>query len=129
MGALQAYGASLHQVIGQAFAQYKRHPGLDDLTRLHMSMARSNTLSILASFLPPPARNDGELGYLEIRHRLRWHIVRCLQRRLIADGHATDEMRDDLLGTDLGLSLVFTASARRVLRAGMQLTRMGGGLL
>ncbi|RMP42548.1 hypothetical protein ALQ23_200197 [Pseudomonas syringae pv. antirrhini] len=103
MDASRAYGPSFHQVIGQAFAEYKRQPGIDDLTRLHMSMAGSDTLNILASFSLPLARNEGESEYLEIRHRLRWHIVRHLQRRLIADGHATDEMRDDLLGTDLGL--------------------------
>lgn len=103
MDASRAYGASLRQIIGQAFAQYKREPGIDDLTRLHMSVAGSDTLNILASFSSPPARNEGGSAYLEIRLRLRWHIVRHLQQRLIADGYATDEMRDDLLGTDLGL--------------------------
>jgi hypothetical protein len=103
MDAAWVYRASLHQIIGQAFAQYKREPGIDDLTRLHMSVAGSDTLNIPGSFSPPPARNEGESAYLEIRHRLRWHIVRHLQQRLIADGHATNEKRDDLLGTDLGL--------------------------
>jgi hypothetical protein len=44
-----------------------------------------------------------ENGYVEVRYRLRFHIVRHLQRRLIDDGYATPAMHDDFFATDLGL--------------------------
>lgn len=101
--ASRVYRQSLHQVVGHAVAQYRRCPGLDGLTRLHTSMAGIEGVNALAALSPSATLGKEGEGYVEIRHHLRWHIVRHLQRRLISDGHATDEMRDDLFGTDLGL--------------------------
>lgn len=101
--AAHVYGPSLSEVVGQAMSQHRRRPGLDVLTRLHPSMAGVEGIKALtASSLRVTSCKDGS-GYIEIRHQLRWHIVRHLQRCLISDGHVTDEMRDDLFGTDLGL--------------------------
>ncbi|AVI87160.1 hypothetical protein XJ28_27340 [Pseudomonas syringae pv. tomato] len=102
----QAYGPNLQSLIEQALAEYKRQPGLDDLTRLHASMAGQDGLIALRSALSkrmPEMSGCNRGNYLELRRRLRWHIVWHLQQRLIEDGCATAAMRDDYLGTDLGL--------------------------
>lgn len=44
-----------------------------------------------------------ELGYIEMRSGLRWHLTRRLQQVLIQDQHATDAMRDNYFAADLGL--------------------------
>lgn len=104
--AVHAYGPALQSLIEQVLAKYKRQPGLDDLTRLHVSTAGEEGLIALKYALSQriPEMSGCDCGnYLELRRRLRWHIVRHLQQRLIEDGYATAAMRDDYLGTDLGL--------------------------
>jgi hypothetical protein len=104
--AVNAYGPVLRSLIEQVLAEYKRKPGLDDLTRLHASTAGQDGLIALRYALSermPETSGDDLNDYLELRRRLRWHIVRHLQQRLIEDGCATAAMRDDYLSTDLGL--------------------------
>jgi hypothetical protein len=79
--ALRAYGASLHQVLEQALAQYKRQPGLDELTRLHSSTGGQAGVRALGCALSKEMPNWGDRhrdDYIEIRRRLRWHIARHL---------------------------------------------------
>jgi hypothetical protein len=101
--AAKVYGTSLKEVVGHALTQYKRSPGHDDLTRLHASMAGIVGIDALTPFFPVAAPGGRRTDYVEIRHRLRWYIVRRLQQRLVREGHATEAMRDDLLAIDLGL--------------------------
>lgn len=100
------YRSNLQSVIEQALVEYKRQPGLDDLTRLHASTAGQDGLIALRTALSkrmPEMSGCDRCNYQELRCRLRWHIVRHLQQRMIKDGSATPAMRDDYLSTDLGL--------------------------
>ncbi len=103
--ASKAYGAILPRLLDQAVRQYKRLPGLHDLTRLHVATVGSDILDALRSILANTATTgvSDHDGYITVRFGLRWHIVRHLQHRLIDDGCATSEMRDDFFETDLGL--------------------------
>jgi hypothetical protein len=110
--AARTYRYNLQSVIEQALVEYKRQPGLDDLTRLHASTAGQDGLialrTALSKRMPEMSGCDhgnylNYLNYQELRRRLRWHIVRHLQQRMIKDGSATPAMRDDYLSTDLGL--------------------------
>lgn len=105
MIAAKVYGASFPALLHQAITQYKRAPGLDGLTRLHKATVGSEILDTLKSVLADATivGASSHDGYIEVRHRLRWHVVSYLQRRLLDDGYATPMMRDDLLGTDLWL--------------------------
>ncbi|MEX3774560.1 hypothetical protein [Pseudomonas sp. MYb118] len=105
----RTYRSNLQSVIEQALVEYKRQPGLDDLTRLHASTAGQDGLialrTALSKRMPETSGCDrgNYLNYQELRRRLRWHIVQHLQQRMIKDGSATPAMRDDYLSTDLGL--------------------------
>lgn len=44
---MHAYGPALRSLIEQVLAEYKRKPGLDDLTRLHASTAGQDGLIAL----------------------------------------------------------------------------------
>lgn len=106
--AVKAYGGALDQVVLDAVGNYKRKPGLNRLTQLHLSTAGSAGLQSLVLALTHlgqlQSHAHGRGGnYVEIRNDLRWHIVRHLQRSLIEDGHADSVIRDDYFGTDLGL--------------------------
>lgn len=105
LAASQAYGVNLRSLLGQALAAFKRSPGLDDLTRVFPGTVGYPAFEVLSSLLsegaPESTRAPG--NFIEVRYRLRWHLVRYLQRCLIDDGYATPAIRDDLLGTDLGL--------------------------
>lgn len=106
IAAVDAYGPALRSLIEQALAEYKREPGLDDLTRLHASTAGQDGLAALRYALSKqmPEMCSSDRGtYQELRRRLRWHVVRRLQQCLIKDGRATPAMCDDYLSTNLGL--------------------------
>lgn len=103
--ASQAYGPSLKSTIAQALSRYRRSPGHDDMTRLYSGPIGPEAFEALGLALAQamPNRGPDQIGYLEIRSRLRWHLASHLQRCLINDGYATSAMREDLFGTELGL--------------------------
>ena len=104
--AVDAYGPALGSLIEQALVDYRRQPGLDDLTRLHSSTAGQDGLAALRYALSKrmPEMSSSDYGtYQELRRRLRWHVVRRLQQHLIKDGLATPAMCDDYLSPNLGL--------------------------
>lgn len=105
LAATRAYGINLQSKLGQALSQFKRQPGLDDLTRVYPQALGDHAFQALDSLLSERAPDAGRsLGdFIEVRYRLRWHLVHYLQRCLIDDGYATPAIRDDLFGTDLGL--------------------------
>lgn len=105
LAATQAYGVNLQSKLGQALSKFKRQPGLDDLTRVYPQAVGDRAFQALDSLLsegaPETGRSPGD--FIEVRYRLRWHLVHYLQRCLTDDGYATPAIRDDLFGTDLGL--------------------------
>jgi hypothetical protein len=99
------YGPELESIVALALMQYRRRPGLDDLTRMYQTSMQPSAFQALARALLT-INNPGlclERGYIEIRSGLRWHLKRHLLQVLIQDQHATDAMRDDYFADDLGL--------------------------
>ncbi|WP_150570173.1 hypothetical protein [Pseudomonas fluorescens] len=101
----QVYGDSLSAVLRQALAGYKRTAGLDDLTRLYPSTAGIQALQVLKQELisrwPKGHFGDSE-SCLELRSRLRSHLIHYLLRRLVKDEVDTPILRDALFGGDVG---------------------------
>ncbi|NWF06703.1 hypothetical protein HX810_03315 [Pseudomonas salomonii] len=100
-----AYGDLLCGVLKQALQEFRREPGLDDLTRIYPTSVGRDSFEALASVLGKEeiGRLQNNSCHLEVRYRLRWHIVRYLQQRLINDGYAPAAIIDDFFSTDLGL--------------------------
>lgn len=99
------YGPFLRDELAEALAEYRRRPGFDETARLHVNTAGPG-LAVLADVLSQhaaPGMYSLHREYIEIRSRLHWHIVRSLQRRLVTQGYASSEIRDDFFATDLGL--------------------------
>lgn len=103
--ASHAYGVNLRTLLGQALADFKRSLGLDDLTRVFPGTVGCPAFEALRSLLSEGALEPARaaVDFIEVRYRLRWHLVRYLQKCLIDDGYATPAVRDDFFETDLGL--------------------------
>lgn len=104
--AWQVYGESLSIILSEALVSYKRTAGLDDLTRLYPITAGGEVLEILRQAL---IRRwpDGHFGHsdscVEMRSRLRSHLLQFLLRRLVNDHSGGHVLRDALFGVDLGI--------------------------
>lgn len=101
----QECGASAFvRIVEEAVGSFKRDPGYDPIVRLHASGIGAEGIRVLRNVLK---RRDIYAGpsasYVEIRSRLRVHLRHQLQRHLVESGRATDEMKVDHLGRDLGL--------------------------
>lgn len=96
--------AAFVRLVEEAVSSFKRDPGFHPALRLHASGIGVESIRVLRDVLK---RRDIYAGptadYVEIRSRLRVHLRHQLQRHLMESGQATDEMRDDYLGRDLGL--------------------------
>lgn len=60
---------------------------------------------MLLEVLSNKGRRDGENAarFVSMPCGLRTHLRRALPLRLLEDGYASEEMKEDLLGRDLGL--------------------------
>jgi hypothetical protein len=103
--AQQAYDmAAFVRLVEEAVSSFKRDPGFDPALRLHASGIGVEGIRVLRDVLKRRDIYAGPTaGYVEIRSRLRVHLRHQLQWHLMDSGQATDEMRDDYLGRDLGL--------------------------
>lgn len=103
--AQQACDASAFvRLVEEAVGSFKRDPGFDPSVRLHASGIGTEGVRVLRDVLKRrDIYADPTAGYVEIRSRLKMHLRRHLQWHLIETGLATDEMKDDYLGRDLGL--------------------------
>lgn len=72
-----------------ALADYKRRPGLQDLTRLYPSCVGTAAYHSLQSALLGGRYASAAVGYLELRPELRWFLKRHLQQSLILAQYAT----------------------------------------
>lgn len=98
-------GPLLNDELVRALALYRRRPGFDELSRLHVHTAGAG-LGVLGDALShhaPAGTYQLHREFIEIRCGLRWHIVRYLQSLLINLGHASPAIRDDFFASDLGL--------------------------
>lgn len=104
--AWQVYGESLSMILSEALACYKRTAGFDDLTRLYPITAGCEMLLILREALIRRWPN-GHFGHsdscVEMRSRLRSHLLHFLLRRLVNEHSGTHALRDALFGVDLGI--------------------------
>ncbi|WP_412764872.1 hypothetical protein [Pseudomonas sp. NGC7] len=103
--ASERYGSELERILDSAISSYKRAPGLEPPSRLYAKDIGTTGLEALFSALLRSrvgrfhVLNPG----IEIRHSLRLHLVHSLCRRLLDDGQASEEMRDQHFAIDLGL--------------------------
>ncbi|RJX74919.1 hypothetical protein D3M70_26430 [Pseudomonas sp. LS-2] len=87
-----------------ALDDYKRRPGLQDLTRLYPTCVGTATYrSLESALLGGRYASSVAVGHLELRVELRWFLQRHLQQSLIQAQHATAPIIDNYLSTDLGL--------------------------
>jgi len=96
--------AAFVRLIEAAVGSFKRDPGFDPTVRLFASGIGTEGVRVLRDVLKRRDIYAGPTaGYVELRSRLKMHLRRHLQWHLIEMGLATDEMKDDYLGRDLGL--------------------------
>jgi hypothetical protein len=91
-------------LVEEALDHYKRIPGLDWPTRLHVSEVGLPCVQTLRRVLSIRGLDTSTSeSYIEIRSRLKDHLCQQLQWHLVVNDQASDEMKDDQLGRDLGL--------------------------
>lgn len=92
------------RLVEEAVGSFKRDPGFDPSVRLHASGIGTESVRVLRDVMK---RRDIYAGpfvdYVELRSRLRMHLRNQLQLHLMKVGLATDEVKADQLGRDLGL--------------------------
>lgn len=92
------------RLVEEAVGSFKRDPGFDPIVRLHASGIGVDGIRVLRDVLKRRDIYAGPTaGYVELRSRLNMHLRDQLQLHLMGSGQATDEMKDDQLGRDLGL--------------------------
>ncbi|OXR38668.1 hypothetical protein PSJE_00095 [Pseudomonas jessenii] len=103
--AQQACGAGAFvQLVDEGVGCFKREPGFDPTVRLHASGIGTESIRVLRHVLKRRDIYAGPIaGYVELRSSLRMHLRDHLQLHLMRLGQASDEMKDDQLGRDLGL--------------------------
>lgn len=102
--AAQRYGDELSGIVTDALSGYKRAPGFDGNTRLHLNDLGPEAFGCLLSGLIEHVRDvEARDGYVCIREALRGHLRDHLLWRLIRDGWATGAMRDGAFSQDLGI--------------------------
>lgn len=103
--ATRLLGSHMQTCLEDALETFKRVPGFDELTRLHGSEVGEEGACALRNALTARGiRHRGAAGgYVEIRSRLRLHLRRHLQSKLIQAGKATEAMSEDYFAHDLGL--------------------------
>jgi hypothetical protein len=96
--------AAFVRLVEEAVDSFKRDPGYDPNVRLHASGVGVESIRVLRDVMK---RHDIYTGpsadYVELRSRLRMHLRDQLQMHLMKSGQASDEMKEDQLGRDLGL--------------------------
>lgn len=92
------------RLVGEALNSYKRVPIYDWPTRVHISELGLPCVQVLQNVVSGrdlyASVSD---NYIEIGSRLTNHLSHQLQWHLVVNGLATDEMKEDQLGIDLGM--------------------------
>jgi hypothetical protein len=102
----EVFGTGLQSILAEALRSFKRQPGLDEPTRIHASQISPFGLQMLGDAMAAchgDVNAPGDIGYLNIRSRLRAHLRRHLQWQLMHVLESGDELSEDYLATDLGL--------------------------
>lgn len=99
------YGSDLERILDSAISSYKRAPRLESPSRLYAQDLGIERLEALhrALIRSRASRFNVLNPGIEMRQSLRLHLVHCLRRCLLDDGHDTGMMRDHHLAGDLGL--------------------------
>lgn len=92
------------RLIEEALGSYERVPIFDWPTRLHVSEVGLPGVQVLQVVVSSRGLYASiSENYIEIGSRLTNHLCHQLRWHLVANGLATDEMKEDQLGIDLGL--------------------------
>lgn len=92
-------------MLREALASFRRRPGYDDPTRVDHVALSSLGFKYLGTVLEQSPRHIWDVhhgDHIELRWEPRLHLKRCLQHRLVRDGHAPGVVRDDYFSIDLG---------------------------
>jgi hypothetical protein len=96
--------AAFVRLIEKAVDSFSRNPGYDPLLRLHASGIGAESIMVLREVLKRRGIYAGpSAGYVELRSRLNMHLRGHLQLHLMEAGQASEEIKADQLGRDLGL--------------------------
>ncbi|MCM2460300.1 hypothetical protein HGO40_07290 [Pseudomonas sp. CG7] len=92
------------RLVGEALNSYKRVPIYDWPTRVHVSELGLPCVQVLQNVVSGRDLYASiSENYIEIGSRLTNHLSHQLQWHLVVNDLATDEMKEDQLGMDLGL--------------------------
>ena len=99
------YNDKLSDILTTSMKGFRRVPGLDGVTRVYIQDVGEHGLNALRTALAdnPRIHASPVHGGIELRCRLRSHLLYSLRKRLVDDEHATDRMPDDHFSTDLGV--------------------------
>lgn len=91
-------------LIEEALDSYKRVPIFDWPTRLHVSEVGLPCVQVLEGVVSSRGLYISiSEHYIELGSRLTNHVCQHLQWHLVVNDLATDDMKEDQLGIDLGL--------------------------
>ena len=103
--ATEYYGTDLEHILDSAISSYKRAPGLEAPSRLYaQDLGKEGLGALHRALIRSRASRFHVLNPgIEMRLSLRLHLVHGSRRRLLDDGQASEEMRDQHFAIDLGL--------------------------
>lgn len=105
--AAQAYAGEFAGILTVLLDQYRRRPGQDHPGRLCPESIGCTGYAALRTALKAHRRRDVwffDFGWcIEIRSRLRSHLLRNLQRLQVIAAQAPDSVLEDLLGHEIGV--------------------------
>ncbi|MHC8350980.1 hypothetical protein ACYZT7_16985 [Pseudomonas sp. RT4P38] len=92
------------RLVEEALTSYKRVPIYDWPTRVHVSELGLPCVQVLQGVVSSRGLYASiSEDYIEIGSRLTNHLGQQLQWHLVVNDLATDEMKEDQLGIDLGM--------------------------
>ena len=92
------------RLIEEALDSYKPIPRVDWPTRVHVSEFGLPCVQVLQGVVSSRGLYASiSENYIEIGSRLTYHLRQQLQWHLVVNDLASDEMKEDQLGMDLGL--------------------------
>jgi hypothetical protein len=104
--AAQVFGVRLPNLVEEGIGSFKRRPGLDDPTRVHVALIGVPGFEALQGALKAHGVAESAWsgqGFIVVRSHLRTHLRRHLQWQLMQTADWSDEIVDSYFAGDLGL--------------------------
>lgn len=98
---------SLEAVLSAWLDSYVRRPGMDDLVRVTPDCVGERAYAALRRALLEKSRRFvwyyDHGWHIELSKRLLGYLQRSLQRQILANGHVSEVLAEDLLAHDVGV--------------------------